>query len=305
MSRIVCHFSCGAASAVATKLVLADHPKDDVVIVNAFIVEEHEDNRRFLSDCERWFDHPIAVLRDEKYGASTLECWKKKRYIKGAYAAPCSFELKRNLLDKFSLPDDLHVLGYTCEEIDRYDAFIDAHNDKSISVPLIEKSLSKSDCLAMVERAGIELPMMYRLGYDNANCIGCPKGGAGYWNKIKRDFPERFYQIADIQEAIGPGANFLKNRRTGERMRLRDLPADHGAKTYDEPSFSCSFFCEMAEQDMLSSPPKKCRHESQQPIGRRLIDGVQRVVFQCRDCSAELIYEEPYQTADSPVSEHS
>ena len=47
-----------------------------------------------------------------------------------------------------------------------------------------------------------------------------------------------------------PGANFLKNRRTGERMRLRDLPTDHGAKTYDEPSFSCSFFCEMAEQDM-------------------------------------------------------
>lgn len=31
----------------------------------------------------------------------------------------------------------------------------------------------------MVLRAGIELPLMYRMGYDNANCIGCVKGGEG------------------------------------------------------------------------------------------------------------------------------
>jgi hypothetical protein len=253
--RIVCHFSCGAASAVATKLTIAGHPNDDVVIVNAFIEEEHPDNRRFASDCERWFGKSITVLRDEKYGASTLECWKRKRYIAGRYAAPCSFELKRNLMDKFHQPNDVHVLGYTAEEVDRYDAFVDANNAMRVSVPLIERHISKGDCLAIIERAGIGLPEMYLLGYDNANCIGCPKGGAGYWNKIRRDFPERFYQIADIQETIGPGAYFLRNRRTGERMRLRDLPLDHGAKTYDEPSFSCSFFCEMAEQDLRAEGP--------------------------------------------------
>lgn len=250
MRRIVCHFSCGAASAVATKLTLADHPGEDIVIVNAFVQEEHSDNRRFADDCERWFGRQIIVLRDEKYNASTLECWKRKRFIKGAYAAPCSFHLKRDLLDAFSRPDDLHVLGYTVEEMDRWNAFIDANNGRKASVPLIECNLSKADCLAIVERAGIELPAMYRMGYDNANCIGCPKGGNGYWNKIRRDFPERFHEIADIQERIGPGAYFLRNRRTGERMKLRDLPEDHGVKMYDEPSFSCSFFCEMAEQDI-------------------------------------------------------
>ena len=41
MSRIVCQFSCGAASAVATKIVLAEEPPE-VLIVNAFIVEEVE-----------------------------------------------------------------------------------------------------------------------------------------------------------------------------------------------------------------------------------------------------------------------
>jgi len=70
LPRIVCHFSCGAASAVATKLILAEYDPAQVVIFNAFIQEEHADNRRFLADCEKWFKHPVTVLRDEKYGAS-------------------------------------------------------------------------------------------------------------------------------------------------------------------------------------------------------------------------------------------
>lgn len=49
--RYVCQFSCGAASAVATKLTLAEH--DDVLIVNAFIKEEHADN--LSSRSRRWF----------------------------------------------------------------------------------------------------------------------------------------------------------------------------------------------------------------------------------------------------------
>jgi hypothetical protein len=54
---MVCRFSCGAASAVATKLTLAEHSAEEVVIINAFIQEEHTDNRRFLADCEKWHGH--------------------------------------------------------------------------------------------------------------------------------------------------------------------------------------------------------------------------------------------------------
>ena len=53
MERIVSRFSCGAASAVATKLILAEYgAARDVQIINAFIEQEHPDNRRFLADCE-------------------------------------------------------------------------------------------------------------------------------------------------------------------------------------------------------------------------------------------------------------
>jgi hypothetical protein len=52
-------------------------------------------------------------------------------------------------------------------------------------------------------KSGIALPEMYLFGYNNNNCIGCVKGGAGYWNKIRRDFPEQFNRMAKLERAIG------------------------------------------------------------------------------------------------------
>lgn len=250
--RIVCRFSCGAASAVATKIALAENASCDVLIINAFIKQEHKDNRRFLADCEKWFKHPITVLRDEKFGASTHEVWRRKRFMKGLRGAPCSIALKRAILDTVTQPGDVDVFGFTSEEEDRFAQLQENHPERTMRAPLIERGLNKSDCFAMVDRAGIELPMMYRLGYDNANCIGCPKGGQGYWQNIREDFPEDFIQIKALQEDIGPGANFLRFRsgaRMNERMSLAELPAGRG-NMKGEPSFSCSFFCQMAENEI-------------------------------------------------------
>ncbi len=247
MSRVIAQFSCGAASAVATKLAIADYG-DSVEIVNAFIVEEHADNRRFLADCEVWFDRKVTVLRDEKYSASTHGVWSRKRFIKGPNGAPCSMHLKRDLLNGMLTLEDSIVVGFTREEEDRLENLRDLLPQKIIA-PLIDRGLSKSDCFAIVDRAGIRLPEMYALGFHNANCIGCPKGGLGYWNKIREVFPEQFYQIADIQESIGEGAKFLRNNYTGKRIWLRELDPAHG-RIEEEPAISCSFFCEMAEQDI-------------------------------------------------------
>ena len=248
--RVVCQFSCGAPSAVAAKLMLAQFGSR-VLIVNAFVEEEHADNRRFLADCERWFECNVKVLRDEKYGASTDEVWRRKRFIKGPHGAPCSKALKRDLLNSIAEPGDLCVIGFTSEEEDRAIDLQQFAPGTRWHFPLIERGLSKDDCKAMVERAGIELPLMYRLGYDNANCIGCPKGGQAYWQNIREDFPERFVQIKTIQESIGEGASFLRFRsgpRENERMSLAELPPGRG-NMQGEPSFNCSFFCDLAERE--------------------------------------------------------
>lgn len=253
MSRILCQFSCGAASAVATKLALAEHG-DRCVIVNAYIEEEHPDNRRFAADCEKWFGRPIINLRDEKYGASAVRVFETVGYIKGPNGAACTSRIKRGLLRTFEQPGDVLVLGYTAEEKHRLDDWIDSWPDRPIIAPLIERGLTKEDCKAMVERAGIKLPAMYLLGYDNANCIGCVKGGLGYWRAIREDFPEQFERVAQAEENVaalhGENAYILQHRSgplKGQRFPLRELPV--GKPHRAEPLPSCGLFCEMAEQE--------------------------------------------------------
>lgn len=232
---------------MAAKLTLATYP--NVELVNAFIKEEHEDNRRFLVDCERWLGVPIAVLCDTKYGASAYNVFRKERYIKGFAGKPCSGKLKRDILDAWKQPDDIAVLGYDVDEQDRADRFIDANNI-AVEFPLIAAGLNKSDCLAIIERAGIKLPEMYRLGFNNANCIGCPKGGMGYWNRVRKVFPERYEEMAQIQDLLGEGSYFFKGKEGSGRISLRQL--DPNAGRHDEPEIECGFACLMAERTIAS-----------------------------------------------------
>lgn len=250
MNRIVCQFSCGAASAVATKLALAEYG-DRCVVVNAFVQEEHEDNRLFLADCESWFCVPITVLKDELYGASAVEVFRRVGYINGPRGADCTNRIKRGLLNKWSQPGDVMVLGFTAEEADRLEDFVERNPDRPVIAPLVEKGLTKADTLAMVERAGIVLPVMYRMGYSNANCIGCVKGGIGYWRGIRQDFPEHFERVAAAEDVIdNPNAWILRHRSgplKGKRFPLRHLP--DGPANRGEVLPSCGLICEMVEQE--------------------------------------------------------
>jgi hypothetical protein len=244
--RVVCQFSCGAASAVATKLALAQYG-DRCVIVNAFVKQEHDDNRRFLADCERWFGREVTVLRDEKYGADIIRVFRERGYMKGLRGAPCTTNLKRKLLDAWKRPGDVMVFGYTAEEADRLEDFRDRNPDRPVIAPLVDAGLGKEDCKAMILRAGIALPVMYEMGYDNANCKGCVKGGEGYFRAIREDFPVEFEELCKVQDELGEGSYLFRDRKTNVRFSLRDL--GDGPVRRNEALPSCSFFCEIAEQE--------------------------------------------------------
>ena len=248
MSRIICWFSCGGASAVATKLLLANKELtskyDEVVIAYCKIQEEHPDNERFLADCENWFEHPITTLMHEGYKGSIFNVFEKN-YMRTPAGSPCTRALKKQVRTKFQKSDDLHVFGYTVEEEQRADKFIDANNEIETHWPLIDEQLTKGEVLAMVERAGIELPEMYKLGYEHNNCIGCVKGGMGYWNKIRVDFPDEFKRMADFEKR--KGYTVLKEPTTSIPIFLHDLDPKRG-KLADEPRIECGIFCEMAER---------------------------------------------------------
>ena len=244
--RVLCWFSAGAPSAVATKLTLAKHPDANVVYIDTG--SEHEDASRFIADCERWFRRGVEVIRSDKY-ESTWDVWERTGYLVGVAGARCTAELKKVPRYKYERPDDVHVFGYTSDthnpdDVGRSLRFIEQNPGYAVRFPLQERGLYHSHCLELVMRAGIELPAMYRLGYSNANCVGCPKGGMGYWNRIRVDFPEVFDRMAKLERKIGHACNSEESGPRGRKkipVFLDELDPGRGDFKRDQPS--CSFTC--------------------------------------------------------------
>ena len=122
-------------------------------------------------------------------------------------ALSCTTELKKNVRKAYQRPDDLHVFGFTYDERHRVDRFYKENPDLAAWFPLVDQKITKKDCYKWLQDHKIELPMMYRLGYKNNNCIGCVKGQSGYWNKIRRDFPEAFERMAKMERKLNAAIN--------------------------------------------------------------------------------------------------
>lgn len=244
--RIVCWFSHGAASAVATKLTLAENDPANVVVALIDTGSEHPDNERFRAEAEQWFDHPIVVLRSKRY-RDTWQVWEERRFLNGPIGALCTAELKKKVRFAFEQPTDVQIFGYTADpsDVSRAVRFREQNPGVDMRTPLIDRGLTKTDCLALLERQGIELPAMYKLGYLNNNCVGCVKGGMGYWNKIRVDFPETFDRMAALERDIG--ATVLKVK--GRRLYLDQLEPDRG-RYAAEPDIACGLQCTVAEEEL-------------------------------------------------------
>lgn len=247
MARVVCWFSCGAASAVAAKLTLQSSP--EAVVAYCETGSEHPDNERFLSDCEQWFGTSIKRLANPEY-MDTWHVWEERRYISGIAGAPCTGALKKQPRIMFQRPDDVHVFGYTADAADVARAVrLRQHNPgMTIVTPLIDRGIDKAACLALVQSAGVALPPMYALGFQNNNCIPCPKAtSADYWALVRLHFPEQFDRMARLSRGLG-----ARLARIGdERIFIDEIPADQPTTNPIAPA--CDFLCHLAEQDMRTS----------------------------------------------------
>ncbi len=234
-SRIVGWVSCGAASAAAVNLV-KDEP--GLVLARIHIATEHPDNDRFAADLSRWVGLPIIDLRSEVF-KDPWEVFEKTRYLVGPFGARCTTELKKLVRRDFERPGDVHVFGFTAEKAERarFDRLRQQNPELNVRAPLIEAGLTKLDALQMLQEAGIEIPAMYRLGYRNNNCIGCVKGGAGYWNKLRVDFPKVFERMSQVEQSLGRTVL----RRNGQPLALKDLNPTVGR--YEPLTSGCDLLC--------------------------------------------------------------
>lgn len=248
MSRVVVGFSCGAASAVAAKVAIErykDERQVEVVYCDTSH-DEHPDNARFLADVERWIERQITRLKNYKYSGID-DVFLTERYIVGQRGAACTKRLKRDMAKRFERPEDLVVLGYTADEGKRIRDIETSQPSRRFVWVLADAGITKADCYRIIQAAGIELPAMYKLGYDHNNCIGCVKGGMGYWNKIRRDFPEVFARRAAIEREVG--AQIIH----GVWLDELDPEAGREVKEFDiECGIYCASYTELLTQAVSS-----------------------------------------------------
>jgi 3'-phosphoadenosine 5'-phosphosulfate sulfotransferase (PAPS reductase)/FAD synthetase len=243
MSRAVVWFSCGASSAIACMYAIKKYK--DCKIVYCDTGGEHESNYDFLLDVQGLIGQEIIILKNENY-KDHFEVFKTG-YLNGVYGAKCTTELKKKLRLKYQEPDDIHIFGYTIEEKSRATKFEYNNPELFVDWVLIEKGITKENCLGILWQKGIKLPKMYELGYNHNNCIGCVKGGMGYWNQIRKDFPKHFKKMAKIERDINH--SIFRDKKTNERIWLDELEIDAG-NFKKEPPISCDLSCGMAIEEL-------------------------------------------------------
>ncbi len=197
----VCWISAGISSFIAGYLA---GDVDEWIYID--ISDQHPDSLRFICDVEKIIKKKITILKSQEFD-SVEEVIKKYKYVNSPYGAPCTGMLKKAVRKKWEnehLNYQLtYVWGMDMEEKKRAESIVKNFPEFEHEFPLIDRHLSKQDAHALAERIGIRRPIMYDMGYHNNNCIGCLKGGKGYWNKIRKDFPTVFQSRARLEREIG------------------------------------------------------------------------------------------------------
>lgn len=231
----VCWFSGGVSSFIAA--YLRRDTIDEIFYID--IEDQHPDTMRFLQDCEKALGKEIKILRNQKHD-SVNEVIEKYRFINSAFGAKCTSELKKKVRldwEKEQEGEMIYVWGYDGTEQNRANRLLETMPEYGHIFPLLEENLTKEEVHGMLKRLGIKRPAMYDMGYRNNNCIGCVKGGMGYWNKIRVDFPEVFEERAKIERKIG--------RSCIKGCFLDELEPGRG-RMEDEVMEECGIMCEIA-----------------------------------------------------------
>lgn len=237
----VCWLSAGVSSAVAGYLA---EDVDRFIYID--IENQHPDSIRFIKDLEHLYGKEIEILKSE-YG-SVENVIRATNYVNGIWGATCTEHLKKQVRKKWEQEhceyDITYVWGFDCSKRERHRAnrILEVSVEYKHEFPLIEHGITKAAAHGILTDLGIERPMMYNMGYSNNNCIGCVKGGMGYWNKIRVDFPEVFDRMAKLEREIGHSCI--------NGIFLDELDPNRG-RAEKEIIPDCGILCHLAENGHL------------------------------------------------------
>lgn len=213
------------------------------------IKDQHPDSIRFIHDCEKAIGKKVKIMKSDEYRC-VEDCIRAAGMIKlpGGFA-PCTNWLKKRVRKEWEEQHKgcnlTYVWGFDLAEKARAERTVEANPQAKHEFPLIDKELSKEDVHGLFERTfDFARPQMYEMGYPNNNCIGCVKGGMGYWNRIRNDFPDVFESRAKLERLVG--YSILKDSN-GNPVYLDELEPDRGNMN-TEIFPDCSIMCYLADK---------------------------------------------------------
>lgn len=257
--EIIAWWSGGVTSAVACKISIDLFGINNVRIIFIDTFNEDSDTYRFKNDCEKWYGKSIESISNEKY-KSIKQVWFKFKSLNVAHGAICSSTLKREVRLKFQ-SENTHikyqVFGFDIDEPKRAKSMTLNYPDANSIYPLLLFGYSKKRCIEILQKNNIEIPVAYKLGFNNNNCLdtGCVQGGIGYWQKMKRDFPDKFEAMAIIEHELtdlkGEPVTMLKDQsKEGGLVFLKPHPDYPNIKDISmmkgrepKPLMECNGFC--------------------------------------------------------------
>lgn len=276
-NKIIGWWSGGITSAVACKLAIDLYGKENVRIIFIDTHNEDDDTYRFMKDCSDWYGIEIETISSTKH-KSVQDVWVRYKALNNAKGAVCSSEMKRQVRETWEKANTWkhQIFGFELDEYKRAKGMVLNHKQTSPLFPLMMYGLNKKDCIEIVQEAGIEVPKMYKLGFLNNNCFktGCVQGGIGYWQKMKRDFPEKFNAMAEMEHKItnlkgkpvtmlkdqskgGGGLVFLKPHKS--YPEIKDITMMKGREP--KPLFDCNGMCGINDLDKRSETEKEINYQ--------------------------------------------
>lgn len=255
---IIGWWSGGITSAVTCKLVLDLYGLDNCRIIFIDTMNEDEDTYRFKIDCEKWYGKNIETIKSTKH-KSIQDVWIRYKALNNATGAVCSSELKRAVREVWEKHNEWkhQAFGFELSEYKRAMGLKLNHKHTKPIFPLMMYGYTKKDCINIVQEKNITVPRVYSYGYLNNNCFktGCVQGGIGYWQKIQREFPEKFNTMAEMEHRItelkekpitmlkdqskSGGLVFLKHNK--DYPTIKDITMMKGIEP--KPLFECNGFC--------------------------------------------------------------
>lgn len=221
-------FSTGLASAVTLDMVQREYGKKNTIALITDTNWEDEDNYRFGDEVIRHLGANRVRVED---GRTPPEIWMQGGYLVGPTGAPCTRKLKIEQTIKFIKQQNEPVtlyFGIGKEEEHRKYNLVQRYSSLGAKCvfPLIENPMTSYQMTDCVQNGWcIKRPRMYDLGFSHANCGGrCVKAGVKHFLHLMDVWPDRFKEIADIEQAFryktGGDTTILRVSRKGKKIKL-------------------------------------------------------------------------------------